>query len=297
MSSRVPPSSPQTRESPRTPALTLAATEERNRPTRLGTSFWVLCAGMFINRAGTMVVPFMTLYLVSARGLSVVAAGEVVAGFGAGALIAPLIGGAMADHAGRRITLLGSTLSTGAIMVALAYVRPTALIVVLILLVGVTLEAPRPVTQALVADLVAEQDRARAYSLLFWVSNLGFAVAMTSAGFLAQSGFTSIFWVDGLTGGLFGVLVWCFVPEPPRRRNVDRTASRGYAQVLRHRTMLAFTVAVMTYYFVYLQSDSTLPLAVHRSGTGAACVRNVHGPQRRARLPRPAAAQPATHPA
>lgn len=30
--------------------------------------------------------------------------------------------------------------------------------------------------------------------------------------------------------------------------------------------MVGFTVAVMTYYFVYLQSDSTLPLAVHRSG-------------------------------
>jgi len=234
----------------------------------LGRGFWVVCGGAFINRAGTMVVPFMTLYLVSARGFSIVAAGEVLAGFGAGALVAPLIGGVLADRAGRRVTLLGGTLATAAIMVALAYARLTALIVVLVLLLGVCLEAPRPVTQALVADLVSEDDRARAYAALFWVSNLGFAVAMTSAGFLAQSAFTAIFWIDAATGVVFGVLVWCLVPERSRRRDAARERRTGYRLVVRDRTMLAFTAAVVVYYFVYLQSDSTLPLAVHRSGLG-----------------------------
>jgi MFS family permease len=235
-------------------------------PVRLGRGFWVLCAGAFINRAGTMVVPFMTLYLVSARGFSIVAAGEILAAFGGGAMVAPLIGGALADRVGRRVTLLGGTLTTAAIMVALAYARVTALIVLLILLLGVTLEAPRPVTQALVADLVGEEDRARAYSALFWVSNLGFAVAMTSAGFLAQSAFTAIFWIDAATGLLFGALVWLFVPEGSGRLGAARERRSGYGLVLRDRAMLAFTAAVLVYYFVYLQSDSTLPLAVRRSG-------------------------------
>lgn len=243
---------------------------------RLGRGFWVLCAGAFINRAGTMVVPFMTLYLVSARGFSVVAAGEMLAGFGAGAIVAPLVGGALADRVGHRVALLGGTLMTAAVMVALAYARLPVLIVALILLLGLTLEIPRPVTQALVADLVAEEDRARAYAALFWVSNLGFAAAMTGAGFVAQSSFTAIFWIDASTGVLLGGLVWMFVPErtgrePGRRRpheavQEQHSDPRGYRQVLRDRTMLAFTAAVMVYYFVYQQSDSTLPLAVHRAG-------------------------------
>ncbi|HXO07762.1 MAG TPA: MFS transporter [Solirubrobacteraceae bacterium] len=236
------------------------------RQVRLGRGFWILCAGAFINRAGTMVVPFMTLYLVSARGISIVVAGEMLAGFGGGAVVAPLIGGALADRIGRRVTLLGGTLTTAAIMVALAYARLTALIVVLIVLLGVTLEAPRPVTQALVADLVPEEDRARAYAALFWVSNLGFAAAMTSAGFLAQSAFTAIFWIDAGTALLFGALVWLFVPERSGPLDAERKRPSGYGLVMRDRTMLAFTAAVLVYYFVYLQSDSTLPLAVHRSG-------------------------------
>ena len=243
-----------------------AGPAKSKRPVRLGQGFWVLCAGAFINRAGTMVVPFMTLYLVSARGFSIVAAGEMLAGFGGGAVVAPLIGGALADRVGRRATLLGGTLTTAATMVALAYAHLPALIVVLILLLGVTLEAPRPVTQALVADLVPEEDRARAYAALFWVSNLGFAAAMTSAGLLAQSAFTAIFWIDAGTGLLFGGLVWLFVPARPGRLDAARKSPSGYRLVMRDRTMLAFTAAVLVYYFVYLQSDSTLPLAVHRCG-------------------------------
>src|ERR1700761_6483399 len=197
------------------------------RPVRLGGAFWVLCVGAFINRAGTMVVPFMTLYLVSARGFSIVAAGEMLAAFGGGAVVAPLIGGELADRVGRRVTLLGGTLTTAAIMVGLASARLPALIVVLILLLVVTLEAPRPVTQALVADLVPERDRARAYAALFWVSNLGFAAAMTSAGFLAQSAFTAIFWIDAATGLLLGGLVWLFVPERSGRLDAARKRPSG----------------------------------------------------------------------
>ena len=208
----------------------------------------------------------MTLYLVSARGFSVVAAGEVVAGFGGGAIIAPLIGGALADHVGRRITLLTATLITAAVMVALAYVHSTALIIALVLLLGVGLEAPRPVTQALVADLVTEKDRVRAYAVLFWFGNLGFATAMATAGFVAQSGFVLVFWIDAISGCLFGGLVWRFVSEKDRRAAGVEPPSGGYRQVLNHRPMVAFTFAVMIYYFVYLQSDATLSLAVRGSG-------------------------------
>ena len=98
------------------------------------------------------------------------------------------------------------------------------------------------------------------------MGNLGFAVAMASAGFLAQTGFAALFWTDAVTGVVFGVLIWRFVPERAGRHSSAGTDSRGYRQILRHRAMVSFTLAVMTYYFVYLQSDSTLPLAVHRSG-------------------------------
>jgi hypothetical protein len=132
------------------------------------------------------------------------------------------------------------------------------------------------VTQALVAGLVAEQDRARGSAALFWVSNLGFAAVMTSAGFLAQSAFTAIFWIDAGTGLLFGGLVWLFVPERSGPLDAVRKSPSGYGLLMCDRTMLAFTAAVLVYYFVYC---SRIRHAARRAPlwTFSARLRTVHG--------------------
>jgi MFS family permease len=238
----------------------------RTRVGGLAKGFWVLWTGTLINRMGTMMVPFMTLYLVGARGLSVPAAGGVMAAYGTGSLVSQVLGGVFADLAGRRATLLCGTLSAAVLMVVLAYVRPIPMIVALVLLLGVTVELYRPAAQSLVADLIPDHDRARAYGLLFWAANLGFAAAMAAAGFLAEVGFVWLFWVDGLTGALFGLLVWRMVPETRSGRVNRSNEGGGFGYVLRDRTMVAFTLCVLVYYFVYFQSDATLPLAVREHG-------------------------------
>jgi MFS family permease len=230
----------------------------------LPRAFWVLWAGTLVNRMGTMVVPFMTLYLVEDRGVSVLVAGGVMAAFGAGSLVSQLLGGVLADRIGRRATLLAGTSSTAVLMVVLAYTRPVVAILSLVLLLGVTIDLYRPASQALVADLIPTPGRARAYGLLFLAGNLGFAGAMAAAGFLAARGFTALFWADALTGALFGLLVWRLVPET-RPQGGNAVSSGGFRVVLRDRTMVAFTVCVFGYYFVYYQSDMTLPLAMREN--------------------------------
>jgi MFS family permease len=255
-----------------------AAPVPHGRLGGLPRAFWALWAGSLINRMGTMVVPFMTLYLVSARGLSVRAAGEVMAAFGVGSMVSQVIGGVLADRVGRRITLLGGTLATAVLMVTLAYLRPVPAIAAVVALLGVTVESYRPAAQSLVADLVPAADHVRAYGLLFWAGNLGFAVAMSAAGLLARVGFAWLFWVDALTGALFGLLVWRAVAPGPS--GTDRAVGtgggggggrrEGFADVLRDRTMVAFTACVLVYYFVYFQSDATLSLAMRAHGVGSA---------------------------
>src|SRR5574341_515736 len=73
----------------------------------LPRAFWVLWFGMLVNRAGNFVLPFLAIYLTQARGLSPAQAGIVLALYGAGAAVASPLGGYLADHAGRRATLVG----------------------------------------------------------------------------------------------------------------------------------------------------------------------------------------------
>ena len=68
----------------------------------LPRAFWVLFTGTFINRFGTFVMPFLAIYLVR-EGYTVGQAGLTISAYGAGALLASLIGGHLADTIGRRM--------------------------------------------------------------------------------------------------------------------------------------------------------------------------------------------------
>ena len=118
--------------------------------------------GSFINRLGTMVEPFLAFYLTSVRGILLTATGAMLALFGLGSVVSQFVGGWLADHIGRRATLTGGMLATAVTMIALGYASAIPVIIGVVFLLGVTIDAYRPASQALVADLVvADRPRPR----------------------------------------------------------------------------------------------------------------------------------------
>ncbi|MFG1960754.1 MDR family MFS transporter [Nonomuraea sp. NPDC049028] len=221
--------------------------------------FWALWSGTLVNRLGTMVMPFTGVYLTQARGVSVAGAGLVMAVFGAGSLISQLLGGWLTDRIGRRATLSGSMIATAAAMLALGYSTSLAAITTSMFVLGLVVDAYRPASNALVADLVSPVERPRAYGLLFWAINLGYAVGMTAGGWLAQLGFGWLFWIDAVSSVIFAVLVWRAVPET---RTAERESAGGFGVVLRDRVMVAFTLVVLGQALVYMQTVTMLPVAM-----------------------------------
>lgn len=236
----------------------------RSRTGGLPRPFWVLFAGTFVNRLGTMVEPFIGIYLTQARGVSLATAGLVMTMFGVGSLLSQPIAGWLADHFGRRVTLTGGMVATAATMISLGYTTSVPGLVVGMLVLGIVVDAYRPASQAIVADLVPPQDRPRAFGLLFWAVNLGFSVAMVAGGWLARSGFTVLFWVDAVTCVIFGLLVWRAIPETRPAR--EEALPGRFSDVLRDRLMIAFVLVNLGYALVYLQGYSTLPLAMTAQG-------------------------------
>ncbi|MEU8194744.1 MFS transporter [Microbispora amethystogenes] len=236
----------------------------RSRAGGLPRPFWVLFGGSFVNRLGTMVEPFIGVYLTQARGVPLATAGLVMTMFGVGSLLSQPVAGWLSDRFGRRVTLTGGMVATAVTMLALGYTTSVPGLVAGMLVLGIVVDAYRPASQAIVADLVPPEDRPRAFGLLFWAVNLGFAVAMVAGGWLARSGFTVLFWVDAVTCLVFGVLVWRAIPETRPAR--DDAPPGRFADVLRDRVMVAFVLANMVYALVYLQAYSTLPLAMTGQG-------------------------------
>ncbi|NUW40090.1 MDR family MFS transporter [Nonomuraea rhodomycinica] len=221
--------------------------------------FWALWGGTLVNRLGTMVLPFTGVYLTQERGLPVAAAGVVMAVFGAGSLVSQLGAGVLADRIGRRATLAGGMLATAATMLWLGASSSLAMITTAMFVLGMVIDAYRPATNALVADLVSPTERPRAYGLLFWAINLGYAFGMTAGGRLAGMGFSWLFWIDAATCVAFAALVWRAVPET---RPAGRETAGGFGVVLRDRVMVAFTLVMLGNALMYSQTMTMLPVAM-----------------------------------
>ena len=137
----------------------------------------ILCAGILVNRAGTLLVPFLTLYLRGKLGLGIESATRLMGAYGAGALVAAIVGGQLADRFGRKRVMVGS-LAGGAVVLWIFPLLDSDWLVALGLFVFAMVgEMYRPATQAMIADLVEPERRPQAFAMIYVAINLGFTIA------------------------------------------------------------------------------------------------------------------------
>ena len=235
----------------------------------LPASYWFLWLGTVINRLGGFVIPFLSLYLTSERGISVPQAGLVVALFGAGSFAAHLVGGELADRLGRRPVLLLSLLGTPPLMAALGFAQQLALIGGLTALVGFFTELYRPAVSAAIADLVTPSARTRAYGYMYWAINVGAAAAPIAAGFLAHINYLWLFIGDALTTLIYGLIVLWRIREtqPAEAQHAARVPFAGRVRQLGSEpVLLGMTFLTLIFGVVYMQGFVTLPLDMQNHG-------------------------------
>lgn len=245
----------------------------RTMTTGFPRAYWFLWTGTFVNRLGTFVLPYLALYLTQVRGLTITQAGLVAAIYGVGASIAAPVGGALADHVGRRFTMVMALGLGGLGMIALGFVSRVELIAPATFAVALVSEMYRPGVQAAIADLIPHHDRVRAFSLLYWIINLGFAVGIAIGGMLSTVSFQLLFVGDGLTSLLFALLVWRGVPET-RPAHVHAAAAAGGARAAvagffapyRDVPYVLFLLLGLAAMVVFMQHTTTFPIDMAAHG-------------------------------
>ncbi len=232
--------------------------------------YWTVWVGTLINRAGGFAVPLLTFYLIDERGLSIGDAGAIVSLFGAGGVVAALVGGVLADRLGRRATMAISLLGGAAVMFGLGAVTEPVAIAVLTLALGFVGELYRPAVQAFVADVVPAEQRVRAYGLLYWAINMGFAIAPIAAGLVAEWSYTALFIIDGGTMAIYGLIVVARLPETrPVRAAGEGAAPVGLLRIAADRAFLRFLILTFMTTLLMYQSSSTLAAWMDSQGHSA----------------------------
>jgi MFS family permease len=226
---------------------------------------WILFAGTFVNRFGTFVMPFLVIYL-TRQGYGAAASGVAVSAYGAGHLVAALLGGHLADRIGRRHTIVLSMFSSAAMMMALSQARSYPAILIVTFLAGTAAEIYRPAAGALIGDLVAPEQRIIAFGVYRFAVNLGFAAGPATAGFIANYSFFYLFLGDAVTSFGYGVIALVALPHGVRSQTHEEEPGGAVGHALRNRPFVYFLIATACVTWVEFQIHSTLPLYIASLG-------------------------------
>lgn len=168
---------------------------------------WLLAAGILINRAGTMVLPFLVLYLTRSLQFTPQRAALAIAMYGIGAIMTAPLAGRLADRLGPRRIVTASLFMSGALLLAYPLLRSFGSILLMTLVWSVASEGLRPASLTWMSDLVPRERRRAAFALTRLAVNLGMSLGPAVAGFVVQVSFTAIFVLDAATSLLAGAVL------------------------------------------------------------------------------------------
>ncbi len=230
---------------------------------------WILFFGMFLNKFGAFVVPFLALYL-TRLGYSLAAAGLAIGAYGAGNLIASFLGGYLADTIGRRKTIVLSMFCGAGSLLLLSQAHTLPLIICLSGLAGLAGEFYRPACSALLTDLVPPHQRVTAFAAYRMAFNAGWAFGPATAGFLATKGYFWLFAGDAATSVLFGLVALFALPKDTIHMKRNNSWSEAFKVVRRDRNFHQIILASFFVAFVFMQMASSFGVHVTQMGFSAA---------------------------
>jgi MFS family permease len=254
---------------------------------------WLLAAATLVNRAGTMVLPFLVLYLTRTLGITPAHAALSLTVYGIAALITMPLAGRLTDIVGPVTVIKASLFLSGILLFLFPLAHSFAMILAITFLFAVLNESVRPPSLSMISDLVQPAQRKAAFALSRLAVNLGMSVGPAIGGVLALFSFRWLFFVDGATSILAGIVIavarwdrtllhpahdpdWGEPSELGREIEADSvvplaaTHPTADLRAFRNRRMLYFLAAMIPVQIVFFQLTSSLPLFL---------VRNLHLPE------------------
>jgi MFS family permease len=209
--------------------------------------YWLMISGSVISQAGgSMVWPFMLIYVSGKLHLPLAAVASLVTIQAVASIASSFLAGTVADRIGRRAAMMTSLAASGISYLLLRGAGSYLEFAVVMSVLGASMPLFQVGADAMTADMIEPDDRARAYSVSRIASNAGFGLGPAIGGFLAVTSYDLAFL--GASAGFlaYALLLLFFARETLVRHGVAVSAAaanppaRGYGYVLRDRNYLAF---------------------------------------------------------
>ncbi|MFY9221239.1 MAG: MFS transporter, partial [Blastocatellia bacterium] len=176
----------------------------------LPKELWLLSATVLINRAGTMVLPFLMIYLTKALNIPVQKASLALIAHGIGGILTAPLAGRIADHIGASKIMKISLVLSGITLFFFPFIHNFTAIIAITFIWSIISEAFRPACMAIISEIVPSSQLKQAFALNRLAINLGMSVGPAVGGFLVYFSYPLLFVVDGVTSLAAGIILIIF---------------------------------------------------------------------------------------
>jgi len=230
----------------------------------LSKEVWWLALITFINRAGTMVLPFLSLYLTSDLNLTLTQVGWIMSCFGVGSLLGSWLGGKLTDKIGFYKVMSRSLLTTGFLFIALQFVKSFEGFLIGIFLTMTVADMFRPAMFVSLKAYSKPENRTRSLTLIRLAINLGFSFGPFIGGIIiAVLSYSGLFWIDGIT--CIAAVILMFVALKNKEVKIVKEIEDVenlivLKSIYKDKPFWIFLTVVFLMGFMFLQLFTTMPL-------------------------------------
>ena len=184
----------------------------------------MLAVVMLINRTGSMVLPFLGVYMTDHLGFGLKETGIVLSFFGIGSVVGSWFGGMITDKIGEFKVQSFSLLISVPLFCLIPLFKTEVGLAFIIFLQSTVSEAFRPANSVAVTKYAKKGNITRSFSLNRMAVNLGFSIGPALGGILSAISYDFLFYSNALGALLAGLTyIWFFRNRIHRNENSTQT--------------------------------------------------------------------------
>lgn len=235
----------------------------------LSKEAWLLALVMLINRTGSMVIPFLSMYMASELNFSKSQVGIVLGCFGLGSVCGSWLGGWLTDKLGNFKVQAASLIMVVPFFLVLPHFKTFEGLAAMIFALTLVGDIFRPANSVAVARYAKPENLTKAYSLNRMAVNLGFSIGPALGGFLATFSYDWIFYGNAIAAFCAAVVFIHFfrnkIPRnslktmPVQEVTADKPKVKDRNAYL-DPPFIIFNVFCCLFSMAFFQLLSTLPL-------------------------------------
>ena len=224
---------------------------------------WILTFITFINRAGTMVLPFLSKYLKEDLHFSYSQVGWIMVFFGSGSIIGSWLGGKLSDKIGFYKIMIFSLFTTGILLFCIQFITSFVGLCIGMFVLMIIADMFRPAMFVSIGAYAKPENRTRALTLVRLAINLGFAAGPALGGLIIMTiGYNGLFWIDGGTCIIAILFFWIKVKEKKKTAYRDKAHPGEILthSVFKDKPFWIFLFSCMVSGILFFQIFTTIPL-------------------------------------